>query len=307
MTFEAYYNKTKLAGMIAISLLFGLGGWWMIGQNKADYDVSSVGRLERLAALLGMERVTLGHAVGWVLLVMGILGAFVYLSDMLHKDAAIRIDQRGIYSKGWSSEPIAWSNVARIEPKLINKQEFVQIYIADAGANPPATWLRKKTSHFSFGKDAMVTLILSGTDGDYDDMLACLDYHWQNTHMLMMADHFVDNEAQEFFREHRVEVRVRRELAQPRDLAFFAAGVGGGQGVFGLETAHRLRDLESLGEHEHQRRVDIVDALTIVIQRFVHRLPPDISRCLPAFCRLPPRWQAIPLAFGAQNRKSAAS
>jgi len=85
----------------------------------------------------------------------------------------------------------------------------------------------------------------------------------------MMADHFVDDEAQEFLGEVGVQLRVERKLAQAGDLFFLAARVGGGQGVGRLIFAHRLRDLESLRQHENQRRVDIVDALPVALQRLV--------------------------------------
>lgn len=84
--------------------------------------------------------------------------------------------------------------------------------------------------------------------------------------LLMMADHLIDDEAQEFFGKYWIELRIFRELAKPRDLAFLPAWIGWWQGILCLETAYRLCDLEPLGQHIDQGRVDIVDALPKMVQ-----------------------------------------
>src|ERR1700712_2819343 len=47
--------------------------------------------------------------------------------------------------------------------------------------------------------------------------------------LLVMPDHLVDDEAQEFLAELRVELRVRGQSAQSLDLPFLAAGIRRGQ------------------------------------------------------------------------------
>lgn len=76
----------------------------------------------------------------------------------------------------------------------------------------------------------------------------------------MVADDLGDDEVQEFLREGRVQFRALGEFPQPGDLACLARGVGGRQLVFGLEDADLLGAFEALGEHVHDRRVDVVDA-----------------------------------------------
>jgi octaprenyl-diphosphate synthase len=82
----------------------------------------------------------------------------------------------------------------------------------------------------------------------------------------MMADHFVDDEAQEFFGEVGIELCILRQFAQAGNLAIFARGIGSGQAGLRLVTPHCLRHLKPFGEHEDQSRVDIVDALAIMLQ-----------------------------------------
>ena len=77
-----------------------------------------------------------------------------------------------------------------------------------------------------------------------------------------------------------VQLCVDRQLTQARDLALLPPGVSSRQRRIGFISAHRLRYLESLRQHENQRCVDVVDTLAIAIERLVHGLS---SSC----CRLP--------------------
>lgn len=85
----------------------------------------------------------------------------------------------------------------------------------------------------------------------------------------MMPDHLIDNEPQKFLRKLWVEIGIRRQLAQPRDLFFLTSRIGGRQSSRRLVTSHRLRDLEPLGQHEHQSGIDIVDAFAVSAQHLV--------------------------------------
>ncbi len=78
--------------------------------------------------------------------------------------------------------------------------------------------------------------------------------------MLMVPDHLVDDEPQELLAKVRIELSIRRQRAQPGDLAVFARRVGSGQGMFRLVGADRLGDAEAFRQHVDQRGVDIVDA-----------------------------------------------
>ena len=115
----------------------------------------------------------------------------------------------------------------------------------------------------------------------------------------VVADHLVDDEAQEFLRKLGIELRLCRQLSQPRDLTLLAAGVGGGQVVQRLVAANRLRHLETLGEHVDQRRIDIVDALAISVQQFVGH-PRTLSLVRSAFCGRAPSWAS---AEGGRDRR----
>lgn len=74
-----------------------------------------------------------------------------------------------------------------------------------------------------------------------------------------MANHLIDNEANEFFAEIGIELGGFGQCAQAGDLALLAPGIAGGQAFFRLVGPHRLGDAEAFGEHVDQRGVDIVN------------------------------------------------
>src|SRR5699024_9018383 len=77
--------------------------------------------------------------------------------------------------------------------------------------------------------------------------------------VLVVADHFSNDEVEEFLREHRVEAGFFGEGAQPGDLLLFPAGIRGGKAGAGFELAHFLRAFEPFGEQVRERGVDVVD------------------------------------------------
>ncbi len=90
----------------------------------------------------------------------------------------------------------------------------------------------------------------------------------------MVADDFIDDEAQEFFGEIGVEVGFGRQPTQPFNLQRFARRVCGGERNFRLQPPDRLRNLEPFGEHGDERGIDIIDATSVVLQ---HILPVHAS------------------------------
>jgi hypothetical protein len=56
---------------------------------------------------------------------------------------------------------------------------------------------------------------------------------------LVMTDDFVDHEAEELLGEVGIEVRLLRQVFEPRDLGRLSGGIGRGKVVPGLELARR--------------------------------------------------------------------
>ena len=99
----------------------------------------------------------------------------------------------------------------------------------------------------------------------------------------MVTDHLVDDEAQEFFGKLWIELRFRRQMAQPGYLALLPAGICSGQAMRRFVPAHRLRYLEALREHVDQSRIDVVDALAVSGQQVVSHQN-TLSLVRRAFC-----------------------
>src|SRR5699024_12685637 len=77
--------------------------------------------------------------------------------------------------------------------------------------------------------------------------------------VLVVADHFGDDEVEELLREHRVEAGFFGEGAQPGDLLLFPAGIRGGKAGAGFELAHFLRAFEPCGEQGQERWGEVVE------------------------------------------------
>jgi len=79
----------------------------------------------------------------------------------------------------------------------------------------------------------------------------------------VVANHLLDDEAQELLAEFGIELRLHGELAKARDLAAFAVGIGRGERVLRLVPANCLRNAKAFGQHVDDGGIDIVDALAI--------------------------------------------
>ena len=98
----------------------------------------------------------------------------------------------------------------------------------------------------------------------------------------MVADHFLDDEAQKLFAEFGIEACVLSQPPQPRDLALFAARVARRQMVLRFVGPHRLGNAEALSQNVDHGRVDIVDALAITCQnRILAHVPLPVQSASP--------------------------
>jgi hypothetical protein len=84
--------------------------------------------------------------------------------------------------------------------------------------------------------------------------------------LLVVLDDFLNDEVQEFLGEFRVQIGLECKILEPRDLFFFARGVGWGKRVLRLERAHGLGVFEPLGEREDKDRVEPVYGLSVFLE-----------------------------------------
>ncbi len=75
-----------------------------------------------------------------------------------------------------------------------------------------------------------------------------------------MTNHLINNEPQELLGELRIQPCISRELAHPRDLSLFSAGVSRRQARVGFVAPHSLSHFEPLCQYMDKGSIDIVDA-----------------------------------------------
>lgn len=86
--------------------------------------------------------------------------------------------------------------------------------------------------------------------------------------LLVVLDDFLNDEVQEFLCEFRVQISPFRKTLQPRDLLFLARWVGWGKVVLRLKDAHGLCVFETLCQGKDKDRVQPVDAVAMLGQKF---------------------------------------
>lgn len=77
-----------------------------------------------------------------------------------------------------------------------------------------------------------------------------------------MIDHFVDDKAQELFRELRIESSLLRQAPKSKNLRLLASRVARRQPRLRLVLTDGHRRLETFGEQMNDGRVEIVDTST---------------------------------------------
>ena len=86
---------------------------------------------------------------------------------------------------------------------------------------------------------------------------------------VVVADHLIDDETQEFLAERWIKTGLVGERAQSCDLHRLTVRVGRSKTRGCLVFADPLGDLESFREHMNQRRIDVVDAGSTFTEHFV--------------------------------------
>lgn len=105
--FEAYTSKSKTVLYLLGCLMFVAGGVWLI---TGDID-------DRQAVV-----------AGWGSAMFFGLGALVFIWRLLQNDVVIRIDDKSIYFKNMSPDPIPFSDLSGIEHKIISVAMSEQDY-----------------------------------------------------------------------------------------------------------------------------------------------------------------------------------
>jgi hypothetical protein len=85
----------------------------------------------------------------------------------------------------------------------------------------------------------------------------------------VVADDFIDDEAQKFFGKFWIKSGIGGELTQARNLCLFASGIRRRQAMLSFELPDRLRDSKPFGKDVHKGCINVIDALAKPCERFV--------------------------------------
>ena len=85
--------------------------------------------------------------------------------------------------------------------------------------------------------------------------------------MFVVLDDFLNDEIQEFLGEFRVKIGPVRKVFEPRNLLFFARGVGGREVMLGFQNPNSLRVFEPLAQSIDEDRIEAVDAFAVLFQQ----------------------------------------
>ncbi len=89
------------------------------------------------------------------------------------------------------------------------------------------------------------------------------------TNGFVVADHFLNDKAEEFLGKIRIQLGGFGQPPQTGDLLGLTFGIGCRKAMGGLKLAHRLRTFEALGQQVNERRVDIVDRFAQALQFWI--------------------------------------
>lgn len=99
-------------------------------------------------------------------------------------------------------------------------------------------------------------------------MRACLALLTRDPQVVL--NHLSNDKRQKLLGKLRIEIRLFRELTQPRNLSLLTVGIGCGQPVLGFQLTDTLRAAKPLSEDVHECRIKIVDRtaqLTQLLER----------------------------------------
>jgi hypothetical protein len=113
----------------------------------------------------------LAAPTGWVGLLFFGACTSVALRQLFRRGPVLRVDARGIFWARWSEGTIPWAAVTRVEPKGMQGQLFLALWLRDPSAYPSRSLLGRAAGMnktLGFGDIAITT---QGTDRSFEDLV----------------------------------------------------------------------------------------------------------------------------------------
>jgi len=115
---------------------------------------------------------------GWVGMLFFGPAAFILARRLFDPEDQLVIDERGIFSKHWSSRTVPWHDIERIETAKVHREQFLCIFLAQPERYPPETLIgRAMLANRAMGFGDLAVSV-TGTNRSFDELCEAVSRHW---------------------------------------------------------------------------------------------------------------------------------
>jgi hypothetical protein len=161
--FVAYPSKWRLALLLLATIVFVVIGLWMIGLFGPPPDT-------------GRGDTAFVTFFGWASVIFFGFCLIVLIRMMFDSGEQVRINQRGIYWKRWSTDTIPWSEVTDVSVWEMQRQKCIILNLLHADRYTSTTLMGRLAGANRRLTGGDIAITLSGTDGRFADAMAAIKH-----------------------------------------------------------------------------------------------------------------------------------
>lgn len=158
-TFVARPSKIRLGLLLLGSLGFVALGLWIAGIFGSPPAPEKIGW-------------------GWASIAFFGLCSIVIARRLADDGDQVTIGPAGIFSKQWSDQTILWSDIVDVSVWEYRRQKSIILKLKDPSRYPSTTVLGKLAAANRMLTGGDLPISLTGTDGQFDDAMAAINYFW---------------------------------------------------------------------------------------------------------------------------------
>jgi len=115
---------------------------------------------------------------GWIGIAFFGPAAFILARRLFDREPQLIVDERGIYSKHWSSKAVPWNEIQRIVHASVQRQHFLCVFLTNPDRHPPETFMgqaMRANRALGFGD---LAISVTGTNRSFDELCRAVSRHW---------------------------------------------------------------------------------------------------------------------------------
>lgn len=113
--------------------------------------------------------------LGYVAILFFGATAVVSVRRLFETDDQIVVDASGIYWSQWSDQKIPWSAIRMINRKLVKRQQFLCLELADAAQYPPTRLLGRLAGANRLVGFGDIAINIGGTNRSFDELVEAVE------------------------------------------------------------------------------------------------------------------------------------